>query len=122
MPKRPWQIHHNVDVAAKGQARSRYNFARLQASFCVDSTLRFLDSLYTLWYIFLWVHRIPAIHQKASPVGCDSADDVLRAIQDELEKKPERGSMVWAQWRAQARSKSVAGKGKRGGFRYLYLY
>jgi len=49
---------------------------------------------------------------------------VLRAIQDELEKKPERGSMVpgLSGVREARIANPLRGKGKRGGFRYLYLY
>ncbi|HEX9222303.1 MAG TPA: type II toxin-antitoxin system RelE/ParE family toxin [Candidatus Acidoferrales bacterium] len=54
----------------------------------------------------------------------DGADEVLRAIQEELQRKPDRGSMVPGL--GGVRKARIAnpgrGKGKRGGYRYLYLY
>jgi len=54
----------------------------------------------------------------------DSADELLRAIQGELETKPDRGAMVPGL--GGVRKARIAnpgrGKGKRGGYRYLYLY
>lgn len=52
------------------------------------------------------------------------ADDVLRLIQDDLQKNPERGAMVpgLGGVRKARVANPLRGKGKRGGFRYLYLY
>ena len=59
------------------------------------------------------------LHQAAG----DSADELLRAIQSELQSKPDRGAMVPGL--GGVRKARVAnpgrGKGKRGGYRYLYL-
>ena len=54
----------------------------------------------------------------------DSADSVLRAIQDELLANPEKGDMVrgLSGIRKARSSNPIRGKGKRGGLRYLYLY
>jgi hypothetical protein len=53
-----------------------------------------------------------------------SADELLRAIQSELQSKPDRGAMVPGL--GGVRKARIAnpgrGKGKRGGFRYLYVY
>ena len=53
-----------------------------------------------------------------------NADELLRAIQGELHRKPDRGALVPGL--GGVRKARVAnpgrGKGKRGGFRYLYLY
>lgn len=60
------------------------------------------------------------LHQLAG----GSADELLRAIQDELQAKPDRGAIVPGL--GGVRKARIAnpgrGKGKRGGFRYLYLY
>ena len=54
----------------------------------------------------------------------DSADDVLRQIQDDLLQNPERGNIVKGLGgiRKARMSNPARGKGKRGGYRYLYLY
>lgn len=54
----------------------------------------------------------------------EEEDDVLRRIQEELLKHPERGPTVVGLGGARkARLGSIRrGKGKRGGYRYLYLY
>jgi hypothetical protein len=54
----------------------------------------------------------------------DGADQVLRAIQTELVKRPERGAMVpgLGGVRKARLANPARGKGKRGGYRYLYLY
>jgi hypothetical protein len=54
----------------------------------------------------------------------DHADDVLLEIQSDLLENPERGKVV--QGTSGARKSRATnpsrGKGKRGGFRYLYYY
>jgi hypothetical protein len=50
--------------------------------------------------------------------------EVLHAIQDDLLKNPSLGDMVRGTggiWKARC-SNPARGKGKRGGFRYLYMY
>lgn len=53
-----------------------------------------------------------------------SADDVLRQIEDDLLRNPERGDVV--QGLGGIRKSRVGnarrGKGKRGGYRYMHLY
>jgi hypothetical protein len=60
------------------------------------------------------------LHQLAG----DSADELLSAIQRELLEKPDRGAMVPGL--GGVRKARIAnprrGKGKRGGYRYLYPY
>lgn len=54
----------------------------------------------------------------------DSAGDVLRGIQEDLLLNPERGVRV-RQLGGIRKARAVnpkRGKGKRGGYRYLYLY
>lgn len=53
-----------------------------------------------------------------------SADTLLRGIQNELVAKPDRGAMVSGLGgiRKARMANPARGKGKRGGFRYLYLY
>ena len=62
--------------------------------------------------------------RKLHRLAGDRADAVLRAIQGDLERYPERGAMVPGL--GGVRKARVAnpgrGKGKRGGYRYLYLY
>lgn len=60
------------------------------------------------------------LHQLAG----DSADAVLRAIQSELLSKPDRGGVVpgLGGVRKARSANPLRGKGKRGGYRYLYLY
>lgn len=60
------------------------------------------------------------LHQLAG----DDADEVLRAIQEELARKPDRGAMVpgLGGVRKARTANPGRGKGKRGGCRYLYLY
>ena len=85
----------------------------------------FLTLCTTLWYIcFVGFIESRLFTGKLHRSAGDSADDVLRAIQDELEKKPERGSMVpgLSGVREARIANPLRGKGKRGGFRYLYLY
>lgn len=62
-------------------------------------------------------------HRLAQLAGA-SADDVLRQIQDELMENPERGNTVKGTGGVRkARAANPArGKGKRGGFRYLFIY
>ncbi len=65
----------------------------------------------------------PAFTRKLHRLADDGADEVLRAIQDDLNWKPNRGSVVPGLGGVRkARSANPGrGKGKRGGFRYLYL-
>jgi hypothetical protein len=55
--------------------------------------------------------------------GADALD-VLAAIQDDLIKHPERGHMVQGLGglRKARSSNPTRGKGKRGGYRYFFLY
>ena len=54
----------------------------------------------------------------------DSAEDVLQQIQDDLLDNPARGTMIRGLGgiRKARMSNPLRGKGKRGGFRYLYVY
>jgi mRNA-degrading endonuclease RelE of RelBE toxin-antitoxin system len=60
------------------------------------------------------------LHQLAG----NRADELLRTIQEDLEQQPDRGAMVpgLGGVRKARAANPVRGKGKRGGFRYLYLY
>ena len=66
----------------------------------------------------------PAFTRRLRQLAGDSADELLSAIQRELLKKPDRGTMVPGL--GGVRKARVAnpgrGKGKRGGYRYLCLY
>jgi hypothetical protein len=79
----------------------------------------------TLWYY----HNVEFIEsrpftRKLHRLAGDGADGVLRAIQGDLERNPDRGAMVPGL--GGVRKARIAnpgrGKGKRGGYRYLYLY
>ena len=54
----------------------------------------------------------------------DAADELLRAIESDLEQNPDRGALVpgLAGIRKARVGNPGRGKGKRGGFRYLYVY
>lgn len=54
----------------------------------------------------------------------ESADDVLQDLQADLLANPERGRIVQGMGgiRKGRGANPARGKGKRGGFRYLYLY
>jgi hypothetical protein len=54
----------------------------------------------------------------------ESADDVLRMIEADLLENPERGSIVpgLGGVRKARQANPRRGKGKRGSFRYLYMY
>jgi hypothetical protein len=60
------------------------------------------------------------LHQLVS----EGADDVLLALQEDLRRMPERGALVpgLAGIRKARVANPARGKGKRGGFRYLYVY
>ena len=58
------------------------------------------------------------LHDLAS----DAADELLRAIQSELDQKPDRGAMVPGLGGVRKVRMSGRSKGKRGGYRCLYLY
>jgi hypothetical protein len=62
--------------------------------------------------------------RKLQRLAGDAADEVLRSIQGDLERKPDRGAMVPGL--GGVRKARIAnpgrGNGKRGGYRYLYLY
>lgn len=53
-----------------------------------------------------------------------SADEVLRAIQDDLLRNPERGQIVRGVGglRKARAGNPTRGKGARGGYRYMHLY
>jgi mRNA-degrading endonuclease RelE of RelBE toxin-antitoxin system len=79
----------------------------------------------TLWYY----HNVEFIEsqpftRKLHRLAGDGADGVLRALQTELERKPDRGAMVpgLRGVRKARLANPGRGKGKRGGYRYLYLY
>lgn len=54
----------------------------------------------------------------------DHADEVLRNIQEDLLRQPEKGALVLGLGgiRKARVGNPTRGKGKRGGFRYLYVY
>jgi len=62
--------------------------------------------------------------RKLHQLGGDRADEMLRAIQEELARKPDRGVLVpgLGGVRKARMANPMRGKGKRGGYRYLYLY
>jgi mRNA-degrading endonuclease RelE of RelBE toxin-antitoxin system len=54
----------------------------------------------------------------------DRADDVLMNIENDLLKNPERGTLIQGTGgiRKSRAADPFRGKGKRGGFRYMYYY
>jgi len=65
-----------------------------------------------------------AFTRRLGDLAGKSADDVLRQLQDELVQNPERGNMVQGLGgiRKARAANPVRGKGKKGGYRYLFLY
>ncbi|HKM79595.1 MAG TPA: hypothetical protein VJY15_01340 [Candidatus Acidoferrum sp.] len=79
----------------------------------------------TLWYYHVveFIESRPFTAKLQRLCG-NTADEVLRAIQADLTRKPDRGAMVPGLGgirKARAANPGRA-KGKRGGYRYLYLY
>jgi len=78
-----------------------------------------------LWYYHI-VEFIESrvFTRRLQSLAGDGAEQVLRAIQTELVKKPDRGAMVpgLGGVRKARLANPTRGKGKRGGYRYLYLY
>ena len=62
--------------------------------------------------------------RKLHQVTGDAADQILRTIQRELHRRPDRGAIVpgLGGIRKARLANPTRGKGKRGGYRYLYLY
>lgn len=78
-----------------------------------------------MWYY----HNVEFIEsrpftRKLYQLAGDRADEVLRAIQEELARKQDRGVLVpgLGGVRKARMANPMRGKGKRGGYRYLYLY
>ena len=65
-----------------------------------------------------------AFTRRLRQLAGDNAEDVLNAIQDDLMANPQRGSMVRGLGgiRKARTGNPRRGKGKRGGFRYWYLF
>ena len=65
-----------------------------------------------------------AFRRRLSDLAGNSADDVLRQMQDELVQNPERGNIVQGLGgiRKARAANPARGKGKKGGYRYLFLY
>lgn len=78
-----------------------------------------------MWYYHIveFIEARPFTRRLQQLAG-ESADELLRAIQGELETKPDRGAIVpgLSGVRKARIANPVRGKGKRGGYRYLYLY
>lgn len=68
--------------------------------------------------------EFPAFTRRLIALAGDYADEVLLEIENDLLENPERGPVI--QGTAGVRKARVAdptrGKGKRGGFRYMYYY
>jgi hypothetical protein len=74
-------------------------------------------------YIVVFIESA-AFTRRLRELAADNAEDVLSAIQDDLIANPQRGSMVrgLSGIRKARTGNPRRGKGKRGGFRYWYLY
>ncbi|HVH72456.1 MAG TPA: type II toxin-antitoxin system RelE/ParE family toxin [Candidatus Dormibacteraeota bacterium] len=68
--------------------------------------------------------ELPAFTKRLIALAGDHGDEVLLEIENDLLENPERGPVI--QGTAGVRKARVAdptrGKGKRGGFRYMYYY
>jgi hypothetical protein len=71
----------------------------------------------------VFIESVPFTRRLRELAG-DTAGDVLIAIQDDLVANPERGSVVQGLGgiRKARTGNPSRGKGKRGGFRYWYLF
>ena len=84
-----------------------------------------LTSSPTAWYILhCGIHRIAGIYSAAPSTAGVSADEVLRQIQEDLLRNPEKGDVAQGLGgiRKARTSNPTRGKGKRGGYRYMHLY
>jgi len=65
-----------------------------------------------------------AFTRKLLQLAGDADDELLRAMQIELHRKPNRGALIpgLGGVRKARLANPGRGKGKRGGFRYVYLY
>ena len=78
-----------------------------------------------MWYILLrGIHRIERLYLRLHQLAGASALEVLNSIQADLLKNPARGDLVQGLGgiRKARCSNPARGKGKRGGYRYLFLY
>ena len=68
--------------------------------------------------------EFPAFTNRLMALAKEHADDVLLEIQNDLLANPKRGKVVQgtASVRKARATDPARGKGKRGGFRYLYFY
>ena len=68
--------------------------------------------------------ELPVFTKRLEALAKEHADDVLLEIQNDLLEKPDRGTVIQGTGGVRkARAAGPArGKGKRGGFRYLYYY
>ncbi len=68
--------------------------------------------------------QFPAFTRRLDAIAKAQADQVLLAIESDLMENPERGDLVpgLAGIRKARTPDPTRGKGKRGGFRYLYYY
>jgi len=114
---------HNVDVAAKGQAQSRYNFP-IQAHICRRlHSCDFLTSLSPGWLVYvLWIHD-PGIPRKLHRSAGDSARRRVEAIQDELCEEANGARWFLGSCVPQsAHSNPLRVRESEAALRYLYLY
>lgn len=68
--------------------------------------------------------ELPVFMKQIDALGKPLSDEVLSAIEEDLLKDPDRGDVI--QGTSGARKARIADpvrrKGKRGGFRYIYVY
>ena len=74
-------------------------------------------------YLVVFIESV-AFTRRLRELAGDNAGEVLEAIQDDLAANPQRGSMVQGLGgiRKARTGNPRRGKGKRGGFRYWYLF
>ena len=68
--------------------------------------------------------EVPAFINQIDKLGKPQSVEILSAIQDDLLKDPKRGDVIKGTSGARKGriSNSSKGKGKSGGFRYIYVY
>lgn len=79
----------------------------------------------TRWYYYIVVFiESRSFTRRLARLAGGLADDILREIQSDLLRNPERGEIVRGLGgiRKARAANPARGKGTRGGYRYMYLY
>jgi hypothetical protein len=110
---------------ADSAVKSSFDTARAISSSCSCGVLRLpLTAILLCSIVKRALYRVQDLYRK-TPSACQGdADTVRRAIQGDLLDNPRRGTIVpgLAGIRKARAENPARGKGKRGGFRYMYYF